>query len=85
MPGPTRPSRVRLTGRERHRMSRSLHCHCELHERLGVASQRRRRLVNSIRVSVIGHLLVGDTKHLPMPLPPLVLAIAVLVLRVATI
>ena len=30
VPGPTRPSRVRLTGRERHRMSRSLHRHREL-------------------------------------------------------
>jgi uncharacterized membrane protein YphA (DoxX/SURF4 family) len=31
-----------------------------------------------------GHLRVRDTKNLAMPLPPLVLAIAVLVLRLAT-
>ena len=35
--------------------------------------------------AVIAHLRVGDTKHLAMPLPPLVLAIAVLVLRVVTL
>jgi hypothetical protein len=34
--------------------------------------------------AVGGHLRVRDTKHLVMPLPPLVLAIAVLVLRLAT-
>jgi uncharacterized membrane protein YphA (DoxX/SURF4 family) len=34
--------------------------------------------------AVIGHLRVRDTKNLAMPLPPLVLAIAVLVLRLAT-
>jgi uncharacterized membrane protein YphA (DoxX/SURF4 family) len=34
--------------------------------------------------AVIGHLRVRDTKHLAMPLPPLVLSIAVLVLRIVT-
>ena len=34
--------------------------------------------------AVGGHLRVKDTKNLVMPLPPLVLAIAVLVLRLAT-
>jgi uncharacterized membrane protein YphA (DoxX/SURF4 family) len=34
--------------------------------------------------AVIGHLRVRDTKNLAMPLPPLVLAIAVLVLRLLT-
>jgi hypothetical protein len=34
--------------------------------------------------AVGGHLRVRDTKNLVMPLPPLVLAIAVLVLRLAT-
>lgn len=34
--------------------------------------------------AVIGHLRVRDTKKLAMPLPPLVLAIAVLVLRLVT-
>ena len=34
--------------------------------------------------AVIGHLRVRDMKNLAMPLPPLVLAIAVLVLRLAT-
>ena len=34
--------------------------------------------------AVIGHLRVGDTKGLGMPLPPLVLSVAVLVLRVVT-
>jgi len=31
--------------------------------------------------AVTGHLRAGDTKNLTMPLPPLVLSIAVLVLR----
>ena len=35
--------------------------------------------------AVAGHLRVRDTKNLAMPLPPLVLAIAVLVLRLATV
>ena len=35
--------------------------------------------------ALIAHLRVGDTKHVTMPLPPLVLAIAVLVLRVVTL
>jgi hypothetical protein len=34
--------------------------------------------------AMIGHLRVGDSKGLVMPLVPLVLAIAVLVLRIAT-
>ena len=34
--------------------------------------------------AVIGHLRVRDTKNLAMPLPPLVFAIAVLVMRLAT-
>ena len=34
--------------------------------------------------AVGGHLRVKDTKNLVMPLPPLVLAIAVLVLRIVT-
>ena len=34
--------------------------------------------------AVTGHLRVRDIKNLTMPLPPLVLAIAVLVLRLAT-
>src|SRR4051812_4526539 len=34
--------------------------------------------------AVAGHLRVRDTKNLAMPLPPLVLAIAVLALRLAT-
>ena len=34
--------------------------------------------------AVGGHLRVGDTKNLAMPLPPLVLAVAVLVLRLIT-
>jgi DoxX-like family len=34
--------------------------------------------------AVIGHLRVRDTKNLMMPLPPLALSIAVLVLRIAT-
>jgi uncharacterized membrane protein YphA (DoxX/SURF4 family) len=33
----------------------------------------------------IGHLRVGDTKNLAMPMPPLVLALAVLVLRLLTL
>jgi DoxX-like family len=35
--------------------------------------------------AVIGHLRVRDTKNLAMPLPPLVLSIAVLVLRLVTV
>ena len=35
--------------------------------------------------AVVGHLRVGDTAGLTMPLPPLVLAIAVLALRLATL
>jgi hypothetical protein len=35
--------------------------------------------------AVGGHLRVGDTKNLAMPLPPLVLAVAVLVLRLLTL
>jgi hypothetical protein len=31
-----------------------------------------------------GHIRVGDTKHLAMPLPPLLLSVVVLVLRIAT-
>lgn len=34
--------------------------------------------------TVAGHLRVRDLKNLAMPLPPLVLAIAVLVLRLTT-
>jgi hypothetical protein len=35
--------------------------------------------------AVIGHLRVGDTENLTMPLPPLVLAIAVLILRLVIV
>jgi uncharacterized membrane protein YphA (DoxX/SURF4 family) len=35
--------------------------------------------------AVIGHLRVRDTKNLAMPLPPLVLAVAVLALRLLTV
>lgn len=35
--------------------------------------------------AVIGHLRVRDTKNLMMPLPPLVLSVAVLVLQLLTI
>ena len=35
--------------------------------------------------AVVGHLRVGDTKGLTMPVPPLVLAIAVLALRLVTL
>jgi len=35
--------------------------------------------------ALVGHLRVGDTKNLAVRLPPLVLAIAVLVLRLATL
>jgi DoxX-like family len=34
--------------------------------------------------AVTGHPRVGDTKNLTMPMPPLVLSIAVLVLRLVT-
>jgi hypothetical protein len=35
--------------------------------------------------AVTGHLRVGDTKNLTMPLPPLVLSVAVLVLQILTV
>lgn len=35
--------------------------------------------------AVIGHLRVGDTKNLTMPLPPLVLSVTVLVLQLLTV
>jgi uncharacterized membrane protein YphA (DoxX/SURF4 family) len=35
--------------------------------------------------AVIGHLRVGDTKHIGMPMPPLVLAVIVLALRLLTL
>ena len=35
--------------------------------------------------ALVGHLRVGDTQNLAMPLPPLVLSIAVLVLQLVTI
>jgi uncharacterized membrane protein YphA (DoxX/SURF4 family) len=35
--------------------------------------------------ALIGHLRVGDTENLAMPVPPLALAIAVLVLRILTL
>src|SRR5215217_8094746 len=35
--------------------------------------------------AVVGHLRVGDTKGLTMPLLPLVLSVAVLALRIATL
>ena len=46
--------------------------------------RRRRRPDRLLRRRLIGHLRVRDTKNLMMPLPPLALAIAVLVLRILT-
>ncbi len=51
-------------------------------EPLGVAAAAG--LVAYFVGAVGGHLRVGDRKHLAMPLPPLVLAVAVLVLRLVT-
>lgn len=51
-------------------------------EPLGIAAAAG--LVAYFVGAVIGHLRVRDTKHLAMPLPPLVLSIAVLVLRILT-
>jgi hypothetical protein len=51
-------------------------------EPLGVAAAAG--LVIYFVCAVIGHLRVGDTKGLTMPVLPLVLAIAVLALRIAT-
>ena len=48
-------------------------------EPLGIAAAAG--LVAYFIGAVTGHLCVGDTKNLTMPLPPLVLSIAVLVLR----
>jgi hypothetical protein len=42
-------------------------------------------LVSYFIGAVIGHLRVGDTKNLTMPLPPLVLSVAVLVLQLLTV
>jgi hypothetical protein len=50
-------------------------------EPLGVAAG----LVAYFLGAVGGHLRVRDTKNLAMPMPPLVLAIAVLVLRLLTL
>ena len=52
-------------------------------EPLGVAAAAG--LVAYFLGAVIGHLRVGDTKNLAMPMPPLVLAVAVLVLRLVTL
>jgi DoxX-like protein len=49
---------------------------------LGVAAATG--LVGYFVGAVAGHLWVRDAKNLAMPLPPLVLATAVLVLRIAT-
>ena len=51
-------------------------------EPLGIAAAAG--LVAYFIGAVTGHLRVGDTKNLTMPLPPLVLSIAVLVLRLVT-
>lgn len=51
-------------------------------EPLGVAAATG--LVLYFLGAVIGHLRVRDTKNLAMPLPPLVLSLAVLILRVVT-
>ena len=51
-------------------------------EPLGIAAATG--LVLYFLGAIIGHLRVGDTKNLTMPLPPLALAIAVLVLRLVT-
>lgn len=51
------------------------------------ASMKLRRHEQAVAITggtVTGHLRVGDTKNLTMPLPPLVLCIAVLVLRLVT-
>jgi uncharacterized membrane protein YphA (DoxX/SURF4 family) len=52
-------------------------------EPLGVAAAAG--LVAYFVGAAIGHLRVGDTKNLTMPMPPLVLAVAVLVLRLLTL
>jgi hypothetical protein len=52
-------------------------------EPLGVAAAAG--LVVYFVGAVVGHLRVGDTKGLTMPVPPLVLSIAVLALRLATL
>ena len=52
-------------------------------EPLGVAAAAG--LVAYFLGAVIGHLRVGDTKNLAMPMPPLELAVAVLVLRLVTL
>ena len=52
-------------------------------ERLGVLAAAG--LVAYFVGALGGHLRVGDTKNLAMPLPPLALAIAVLVLRLVTL
>jgi hypothetical protein len=51
-------------------------------EPLGVARDRPRNL---LRQRAGGHVRVGDTKNLAMPMPPLVRAVAVLVLRLLTL
>ena len=51
-------------------------------EPLGVAAAG---LVVYFVGAVVGHLRVGDTKGLTMPLLPLVLSVAVLALRIATL
>jgi DoxX-like family len=51
-------------------------------EPLGIAAAAG--LVAYFIGAVTSHLRVGDTKNLTMPLPPLVLCIAVLVLRLVT-
>ena len=52
-------------------------------EPLGVAAAAG--LVVYFVGAVVGHLRVGDTKGLTMPLLPLVLSVAVLALRIATL
>jgi uncharacterized membrane protein YphA (DoxX/SURF4 family) len=52
-------------------------------EPLGIAAAAA--LVAYFLCAIAGHLRVGDTKNLTMPLPPLVLSIAVLALRLATL
>lgn len=52
-------------------------------EPLGIAAAAG--LVAYFVGAVIGHLRVRDTKNLAMPLPPLLLAVAVLVLRLVTL
>ncbi len=51
-------------------------------EPLGIAAAAG--LVAYLIGAVTGHLRVGNTKNLTMPLPPLVLSIAVLVFRLVT-